>query len=351
MTENIARLRSALAAPLWPALGIALLILLNASIDAARGPGLFAQGAFLHISFADGVLGGDLIAILDRGAPIAILALGMSLVIATRGVDLSVGSIMAISGAVAAQTITSGHSSAVAIPLALGAGALCGLWNGLLVAGLKLQPFVATLILMVAGRGIAQLITDSQITTFHDPALECIGLGHPAWLPLPFPFLLACAMLIATLVIVRVSALGLLIEAVGTNPEAARLAGVRSRILIAGTYIFSGLCAAVAGLIAAANIKAADPFNAGQNQELAAIFAAVVGGASLLGGRFSLTGAAVGGLLMQTLITTMHARDISADVAPLPQALIILAIAIAASPRLREMLRRARRPNAAGDRA
>src|SRR5262249_59761191 len=103
--------------------------------------------------------------------------LGMAMVIATGGVDLSVGSIMAICGAVAGAAVTHGLSSFTAIGLALGAGAACGLWNGLLVAGLGLQPFVATLILMVAGRGVAQMITDSQITTFHDAAIEFMGLG------------------------------------------------------------------------------------------------------------------------------------------------------------------------------
>jgi galactofuranose transport system permease protein len=324
----------------WPLLGIVLLVAANAVMDAARGPGLFGAGAFLHIAWREGAPSGPLIDVLNYGAPIAMLALGMALVIATGGVDLSVGSIMAICGAVAAAAVTHGLPSYAAIGLALAAGAVCGLWNGLLVAGLGLQPFVATLILMVAGRGVAQLITDSQITTFHDPAIEFIGLGRPAWLPLPFPFLLAGAMLGLTALCVRRSALGLLLEAVGGNPQAARLAGVRSRVMIAGTYVFSGLCAAVAGLIAAANIKAADPFHAGHNMELAAIFAVVVGGTRLTGGRFSLIGAFVGGLLMQCLVTTMYARDISADVAPLPQALVILAVSVAASPRLRAILGR-----------
>jgi simple sugar transport system permease protein len=320
--------------------GIVLLVLVNAGFDAIRsgGPGLFGPGAFLHFSWRDGVPGGAPVDVLERGAPIAIVGLGMAMVIATRGVDLSVGSLMAISGAAAVWAVSHGLSSWTAVGMALGSGALCGLWNGVLVAWLGLQPFVATLILMVAGRGIAQMITGSQITTFHDPVLEYVGLGHPGWLPLPFPFLLACAMLGVTACCVRTSALGLLIEAVGGNPEAARLAGVRSRALVAGTYVFSGLCAAIAGLIAAANIKAADPFHAGQNMELAAIFAVVVGGTRLTGGRFSLLGAFAGGLLMQCLVTTMYARNVSTEVAPLPQALVILAVSIAASPKLRAMI-------------
>ncbi len=326
-------------AALWPALGIALLIIINALFDllAPGGPGLVGPGAFLHVSLRDGVPAGALIDILNYGATFVILALGMTPVIATRGVDLSVGSIMAISGAVAATMSVGGRPAAESIALAVGIAALCGLWNGVLVSVLRLQPFVATLVLMVAGRGVAQMITDSQITTFHDATLEYIGLGRPSWLPLPFSFILAGALLGVTIVAVRKTALGLLLEAVGGNPEAARLAGVRARLLIVGTYVWCGACAGVAGLIAAANIKAADPFHAGRNLELAAIFAVVVGGTPLTGGRLNLVGAAVGGLLMQCLTTTMYTRNIGADVAPLPQALVILAVCIAGAAPVRAM--------------
>lgn len=331
-------------APLWPALGLLLLIVVNVLFDVLTtgGPGLFGQGAFLHIALRDGVPAGALIDVLNYGSTIVILALGMAPVIATRGVDLSVGSIMAVSGAVSATMVVGGTSSAAAIGAAIGVAALCGLWNGLLVSVVRLQPFVATLVLMVAGRGIAQMITQSQITTFHDPVLEYIGLGRPAWLPLPFPFILAILLFTATVLVTRKTALGLLLEAVGGNPEASRLAGVRSKTLICGTYVFSGMCAGIAGLIAAANIKAADPFHAGQNLELAAIFAVVVGGTPLTGGRFSLLGALAGGLLMQCLTTTMYARNIGADVAPLPQALVILAVCIIGAPAFRAMLRAGR---------
>src|SRR5262249_25631464 len=143
-----------------------------------------------------------------------------------------------------------------------------------------------------------------------------------------------------TWVATRKTAAGLLLEAVGGNPEAARLAGVRSRAVIASTYMFCGLCAGVSGLISASNIKAADPMHSGLAAELAAIFAVVAGGGSLAGGRFSLAGAAAGALLMQTLTTTMYARDISSDVAPLPSAIIILGVCLLGSPALRAAMRR-----------
>ncbi len=327
---------------LWPLLGILALILLNAAIDAwsPGGPGLFGPGAFLHVAVVDGVPAGALLDVLNYGATFAILGVGMAPVIGTRGVDLSVGSIMALAGAVAATLSVGGSAPAVSIGAALGVAALCGAWNGVLVAGAGIQPFVATLVLMVAGRGIAQMVTQSQIVTFHDPVLEYLALGRPAWLPVPFAFLLAALLLLLTLLVVRRTALGLLLEAVGGNPEAARLAGVRSALLVGGTYVFSAVTAGVAGLIAAANIKAADPFNAGRNLELAAIFAVIVGGTPQQGGRMSILGAALGGFLMQALITTMYARDIGADVAPLPEALAILAVCIVGTSRGRRALAR-----------
>ncbi len=124
---------------------------------------------FFQISWQDGRLFGSLIDVLNRGAPVAILAVGMTAVIATKGVDLSVGAVMAIAGATAAVMVTSGQSAPVAVLAALGAGLLCGLWNGVLVTLLDIQPIIATLILMVAGRGLAQLITEGTIVTFSDP--------------------------------------------------------------------------------------------------------------------------------------------------------------------------------------
>lgn len=336
--------RFSLPRPVWPALGILFLVLVNVAFDLHRAgaAGLFSQGSFLCITSASGVPAGATIDVINYAAKTMILGLGMTLVIAGGGVDLSVGSIMAVCGAVAAALVTRGYPPAAAIAAAIAVGGLCGLWNGALVAFLRLQPFVATLVFMVAGRGLAQMITKGQILTFHSGPLEFIGLGRVVGLP--FPFVLALLLFGLTLLTVRRSAVGLLLEAVGGNPEAARLAGVRSRTVLVSTYVFSGLCAGVAGLIAAADIKGADPFHAGANLELAAVFAVVVGGTSLTGGRFSLTGAIVGALLLQTLTTTMYARNVSADVAPLPQAVLILLVCIAASPVLRDRLLARRAP-------
>lgn len=215
---------------------------------------------FFDLRLQDGRLFGSLIDVLNRGTPVALLSLGMVLVIATRGIDLSVGAVMAISGAIAAS-LADNHSLVVVLAAALGTGLICGLWNGFLVAVLGMQPIVATLILMVAGRGIAQLITEGRIVTFSSPDL--VWLGNGSILGLPVPVAIALGMLILTGAVVRGSALGLLIEATGGNARASELAGVGTRAMILAVYVWCGVCAALAGVIAAADIMGADANNAG----------------------------------------------------------------------------------------
>ena len=247
---------------------------------------------FYQVVLQDGRLFGSPIDILNRAAPVALLAIGMTLVIATGGIDLSVGAVMAIAGATAASMTVAGHSLPVVLLAALAAGALAGLWNGILVAVLKIQPFVATLILMVAGRGVAQLITAGQIVTFDSPALAWLGSG--SFLLFPTPVIVAAATLLLFWLFTRKTALGMFIEAVGINIRAAKNAGVNTRIVVMLAYVLSGVCAAIAGIIVAADIRGADANNAGLWLELDAILAVVIGGASLMGGRFNLLLSVVG---------------------------------------------------------
>ena len=168
-----------------------------------------------------------------------------------------------------------------AIAVALALTTALGMWNGMLVAVVGIQPIVATLILMVAGRGIAQLITSGQIITINSSPYDLIGNGY--WLALPFALFVVAAMYGLTAALSRKTALGLLIESVGGNAEASRLAGVRSRNLIILAYAFSGLCSGIAGLIVSSGIKGADGNNAGLWFELDAILAVVIGGTALRG--------------------------------------------------------------------
>lgn len=256
---------------------------------------------FFNLSLVDGRLTGSVIDVLNRAAPVALLALGMAAVIATRGIDLSVGAIMAISGAVAASLIDSGHAWYIAVLCALAAGLVGGLWNGFLVAILGIQPIVATLVLMVSGRGIAQLITSGQITTFTDPSFAALGSG--AFLGVPVPILIAAGVAAVLIALTRKTALGMFIEAVGTNPRASYLVGIKTRQMLLLVYALSGLTAAIAGVVVTADIRGADANNAGLWLELDAILAVVLGGASLLGGRLSFVLTLVGALTLQALKT------------------------------------------------
>jgi simple sugar transport system permease protein len=315
---------------LWPLAALGLLLLFNL---------IFTRG-FRHIEVAEGgYLSGSLIDVLKNGSIVMLLSLGMTLVIATGGVDLSVGAVMAIAGAVAATVINRpGGDFTVAVVAAIGVSLVAGAWNGLLVGAFRIQPIVATLILMVAGRGVAQLITDGQIITFNDQRLTYLCNGH--LLGVPFPVLVVAAMLMLTLLWTRKTAWGLFIECVGDNEKAAHYSGINGRAIQLIVYTFSGLCAGVAGLLAASNIKAADSNHAGLFLELDAIVAVVVGGTALTGGRFNLVGSVVGALIIQTLTTTMYAQGISSDVAPVPKALVILAVCLLQSSIFRRQVMR-----------
>lgn len=286
---------------------------------------------FFDTRFQDGRLFGSLVDVFNRGAPVALLSIGMALVIATRGIDLSVGAVMAISGAVAASLADS-HPLPVALGAALGAGLLCGLWNGLLVAVLGIQPIVATLILMVAGRGIAQLITEGRIVTFTDPGLAWFGGGSV--LGVPAAVAVAFGMLLLTVALVRGTALGLMIEATGGNARASALAGVGTRAMALAVYIWCGLCASLAGIVAAADIRGADANNAGLWLELDAVLAVVIGGASLFGGRFSLGLAVLGALIIQAMNTGILLSGFPPEFNLIVKAVVVLAVLLVQSPAL-----------------
>lgn len=288
--------------------------------------------SFLSISVTDGRLVGPLIDVVKRAAPVALLATGMTLVIATRGIDLSVGTIMAICGAVAAAAISAGWGLPVAILLAFAAGALAGLWNGALVAIVGIQPFVATLILMTMGRGIAQLITEGRILTFTDAGFAWLGSGTLLGLPVPAWLWIVTALLVTLLM--RRSALGLLIEAIGINRRASTLAGVNANVLLIAVYIASGLCAALAGLIVTADIRGADANNAGLWLELDAILAVVIGGNSLLGGRFSIAASIIGALIIQTITTGIRLAGFPSEYNLVIKAVLVLIILVLQSPRI-----------------
>jgi simple sugar transport system permease protein len=310
---------------LWPALALLALVAWNLA---------FTTG-FFHIAVRDGRAFGTVIDILDRAAPLAIVALGMTLVIATRGIDLSVGALLAISGSIAAAMLADGWSMPVATAVAVASGACFGAINGALVAGIGVQPIVATLIVMVAGRGVAQGI--AQNVPIRSGSFAFFGNGH--LFGLPFTITLALVLLALTAALTRGTALGLFIRAIGNNPLASRYAGVQVRFVTFLVYVFSGLCAATAGIIVASDIRIADAARAGLYWELDAILAAVVGGTLLTGGRFSLLGAALGAVLLQTLTITIFRNDIQVESALVVKAAVVLAVCLLQSEPFRRRLR------------
>lgn len=292
---------------------------------------------------------GSLIDILNRGAPTMLLAIGMTLVYATGGVDLSVGSVLAISGAIAASLIRPGYAfgdltypdppTALIYPLVIPllAALLAGAWNGFLVAYLEIQPIVATLILMVAGRGIAQLITRGQIVIFIHESFERVGGGF--FLGFPFPVFLVVLMLSITYYLTRKTALGMFIEAVGANPTASRYMGLQARQIKLAIYIFCGLCSGIAGLVVCSDIRGADANNAGLFFELDAIASVIIGG-TVNGGRFTLAGSMFGTLIIQSLTTTILTRGVPPEVTLVYKAIVIILVALIQSENFRRMLTR-----------
>ena len=291
---------------------------------------------FLKIEMQNGRLFGNLIDVLNRGAPTALLCLGMTLVIATKGIDLSVGAVMAIAGATAASLVVDGHHFLTAVAGALAVGLLCGLWNGILVAVLRIQPIVATLVLMVAGRGIAQLITGGTILTFLDPGLIHLGAGTILGVPTPVVIWLVLGLCVAAFV--RRTALGMLIESIGINEASSRLAGINSKVLLVCVYVVSGIGAAIAGIIVAADIQGADANNAGLWLELDAILAVVIGGNSLLGGRFSIIASLLGAMIIQSVNSLILLSGLPPEFNLIIKALLILAILVIQSPRVGHLL-------------
>lgn len=298
---------------------------------------------FFNLRLHEGRLFGSLIDVLNRGAPVAILAIGMTMVIATKGVDLSVGAVMAIAGATAATMVVGGHAVPLAVLAALGVGLACGLLNGFLVSVLALQPIVATLILMVAGRGIAQLITEGVIVTFNDPGLIAFSAG--SFVGLPMPVVIAAVLLVLTAVVVRRTALGLLIESIGINQSASTYAGINSKLLLLVVYAFCGFCASLAGIIAAADIHGADANNSGLWLELDAILAVVIGGTSLMGGRFSVLMSVLGALIIQAMNTGILISGFPPEYNLIVKACAIIVILLAQSASLDALfVQRRRRP-------
>ena len=339
-TESTGRVARVLRHPhIWRVGAVIALLCINVIKDPS----------YLSISYSSssGAFVGNLIDIAKASAPILMVAIGMCLVIATGGIDLSVGSFMAVSGAVAMEFLQDRSAGSVgatigALLLALAVCLALGAVNGVLIAYVGLQPFITTLVMMLAGRGLAKVITSGQNTSAVNDGYRWIANGRVLGLPVVFLIAVAVALLVGA--VIRRTALGLMIEALGINPEASRLAGVKRRALLITVYSVSALLAGIGGIFLTGTVMTVDVSQTGYQLELDAILAVVIGGTSLAGGKFSLMGAAIGALLIATLDKTVVFLGVPSSATPAFKAVVIIVLYLVQSPRVRMWLSRRRSP-------
>jgi galactofuranose transport system permease protein len=310
----------------WPLLALVVILI----IDGFVAPG------FYNIRIVEGRLFGSLIDILYRATPPALIALGMAVVIGSKGIDLSVGSIVAVVGATIAWRIHAGDPHFVILLIALGVGFLCGAWNGFLVAVLGIQPIIATLILMVGGRGIGlmiNLIYGGTDPSFESELLQGLSVGSIGLIPTRL--YLFVVLFVVLWLVIRRTALGLFIESVGGNPAAAHLAGIKARLIKFSAYVISGLCTAWAGIILTADVHTSDPVSVALFSELDAILAVVIGGGSLMGGRIYLGMTVLGALIIQALVTSILMSGLPPEYNLLVKAVVVLFVLLLQSKNFR----------------
>ena len=297
--------RRALAARyIWAV--VAILILL--AVNLVRDPGYLA----ISVNPVTENLSGNLLDILRNAAPILMIAVGMCLVISTDGTP---------------------SAALTAIALALLVSTVIGVVNGFLVAVVGLQPFITTLVMMLAGRGIAKVITSGQNTTARNETFRWIANGHV--LGFPVVILLALAVVLVVGLVVRRTALGLMIESIGINARASRMVGIKPRGLLITVYSVSGLLAGIAGLFTVSTVMTVDVSQTGSAMEMDAILAVVIGGTALAGGKFSLTGAVAGAFLIATLNKTVVFLGVPSSATPAFKAVVIIVICLIQSERVR----------------
>ena len=306
---------------------------------------------FFYMSITNGLLSGYIPIILDQASKLVIVALGMTLVTAVSGgQDISVGSIMAISAAFCGLLLNGPeyrtevfHSPyIVAIIAGLLGGALCGAFNGFLVAFLKIQPMIASLILFTCGRSIAKLITHSQTVYIMNPVYKYLGVQIPG-IPVRTTIIVSVVMVALVMAVVKLTSLGLHIESIGINSSAARLVGINSTLIKFITFIFCGVLCAVAGLMGSSSIGSVNSDELGKFIELDAILAVALGGTLLGGGKFSLAGSVIGAYTIQTITTTLYAMQVKADQLNVFKAVIIVILIVLSSDVFKDKVKKATR--------
>lgn len=258
--------------------------------------------------------------LLIQVAPVLIVSLGMALVIGTEGIDLSVGSVMAIASAIV--PLYMGYGWPVAVLIALVVGTLAGALNGSLVAFVGMQPIIATLALFVGGRGLAQVLVGGQLQIISDPTF--LALGQAEVFGIPLPVIIAGVLTLIVGFVVRRTTFGRYVLAIGGNRAASYLSGHPVRAVLVAVYAISAALATVAGVLATARLSAGDPSTIGILIELDAIAAVVVGGTPLSGGKVSVAGTVMGALVMAVITATFIMNDLPFTYAQILKAVIIL---------------------------
>nr|WP_245618234.1 ABC transporter permease [Deinococcus misasensis] len=265
---------------------------------------------------------------LTQVATIVIVGVGMTLVIATGGIDLSVGALMAISGALAPLIFLNSHfegtvvGNVLSMVLPILLAGLFGLFNGFLITRFQIQPIIATLILFIAGRGIAQVMSDGKLQTFTNASFAELGQGK--WLGIPIQVYLMVLVVAVAMYVLRSTVFGRQVVSVGGNERASELAGIPVRRVKLWVYAISGLLAGLAGLIVIAVNSSSDANQVGENMELDAIAAVAVGGTLLEGGKATILGTLIGALIIQLIRYTLLAQGVPDAVALVVKGLIIV---------------------------
>ena len=250
-----------------------------------------------------------------------ILAVGMTFVILTGGIDLSVGSVVAITGVISGSIMISGGNWVLACLAALVISLVCGAINGLLIAYVGFQPFIATLSTMTIGRGFALAYSDGKPYTISNPAFKEIGQG--SFLGVPIPIILLFVVCILGIVILNTTTFGRYVLALGGNKSAARLSGVLTKRVELMVYVLSSACAWLVGLILAARISSGQP-TAGESYEMDAIAATAIGGTSMSGGIGTLTGTILGFVIIGLLSNSMNLLNINSFYQQIVKGLLII---------------------------
>ena len=324
-----------------PIAALVLLALFNLIVDPS-----FFEVTLGYNSAGYPVLSGNLITILDYGSELAILAIGMTLVTAaTGGQDISVGSAIAISGSVVLRMLCGSNSRSETLQMPIIAAFLIscvvamlfGAFNGVLVAYFKIQPMVATLILFTAGRSIAAWINNNELPIVNDPTFTYFG-GFIPGIPIPTPFFIAVACMLAIALVLRFTTLGLYTQAVGINESSARLNGLNPKFIKFLTFVILGLCVAVAALIKVSRLSTINYSVIAKDIEMDAILAVALGGNALSGGKFNMTASIIGAYVIQFLTTTLYKFQVQSTALPAYKAVVVILLVVMSAPTVRKWM-------------